>query len=45
MIYPHEKAKGKRPDPKKRAQAKQTLLELLEKYQVASFDHRLEFII
>ena len=34
VIYPHEKAKGKRPDPKKRAQAKQILLELLEKYQV-----------
>lgn len=34
VIYTHEKAKGKRPDPKKRAQAKQILLELLEKYQV-----------
>lgn len=34
VIYPHEKAKGQKPDPKKQAQAKQTLKALIEKYGV-----------
>lgn len=34
VIYPHEKAKGKKPDPAKRKQAKETLLALIEKYHV-----------
>lgn len=34
VIYPHEKAKGQKSDPKKQAQAKQTLKALIEKYGV-----------
>lgn len=34
VIYPHEKAKGQKPDPKKQAQAKQTLKDLIAKYGV-----------
>lgn len=34
VIYPHEKIKGQRIDPKQRAKAKQTLKELINKYHV-----------
>lgn len=34
IIYPNESAKGKRPDPKKQAYAKETLIALVKKYNV-----------